>query len=91
MTELDFDELQDTIELMKSNQYDDQMKAEYRQTYIRYRSLEKQVAPLKNADSEDETLLKGIALLEYQLEHMAEYLKTLKVRAMLAGIELNET
>lgn len=80
-------ELKDTIELMTSKDYKDRFRAEYYQTLIRYQKLESITIKY-----EAKTLLFdpkcGIDLLKEQLRHMGNYLRSLKIRAEIEGIEI---
>lgn len=80
-------ELEDTIEMMNSDDYKERFRAEYWQTKIRYNKLHniliKHTAgtlPFEPACS--------IEVLEVQTYYMGNYLKTLEVRAEIEGIDL---
>ena len=72
-------------------EYANQIKAEYQQTAVRYKSLKTHIDSIKNVETGlDATLRDGLGLLEYQLKNMLGYLRALEVRALLMGIELSD-
>ena len=77
----------DTIELMKSSDYQDRFKAEYMQTYIRYKKLQETIIKLKSGTSEFRPKC-PISVLEQQKQHMVDYLKCLELRAEIEGVRL---
>lgn len=80
-------ELKDTIELMTSDDYKDQFKAEYLQTKIRYDKLHKMLVKYE-AGKLDFKPACPISMLMTQKQYMGNYLKQLEVRAEVEGIEL---
>lgn len=80
-------ELQDTIELMNSAEYKDRFKAEYWQAKIRYDKLDDMTVKY-----EARTLTfiprSSLDLLKEQKKHLGNYIRTLKIRAEIEGIEL---
>lgn len=81
-------ELEDTVDLMNSEDYKDRFKAEYFQTKIRYDKLDKMLIKHK-AGVLDFTPNCLIEILENQLYYMKQYLDTLRTRAEIEAIELN--
>lgn len=80
-------ELKDTIDLMTSDDYKDQFKAEYYQTKIRYDKLHKML--VKNeAGVLDFTPTVPISKLMEQKRYMGEYLRMLEIRAAIEDIDL---
>ncbi len=79
--------LEETAEMMLSEDYKDRFKAEYYQTAIRAVRLGKIISDyyLKRLDF---TLSCDISLLEIQLNCMFKYLDILKERARVESIEL---
>ena len=82
-------ELKDTVSLMTSEDYKDRFKAEYFQTKIRYEKLNNMLIKYE-AGTLDFMPTCPIEKLEDQLYYMNEYLRTLKVRAEIENIELEE-
>lgn len=80
-------ELQETIELMNSEDYKARFIAEYWQTKIRYDKL-CSILIKERAGKLDFTPACGFEILEDQKYYMNEYLNTLKVRAEIEGIDL---
>ena len=80
-------ELKDTIALMTSPDYKERFRAEYWQTKIRYEKLRK-ILTDKKAGTLPFTLSCPVTLLEMQLETMRLYLNTLKMRALVEGVDL---
>lgn len=82
-------ELKDTIEMMNSEDYKERFKAEYYQTKIRYDKLNNMLIKYE-AGTLDFKPTCPIEKLEDQRYYMNEYLRTLKVRAEIEGINLSE-
>ena len=82
-------ELKDTVDLMTSEDYKDRFKAEYLQTKIRYEKSNNMLIKYE-AETLDFMPICPIEKLEDQLYYMNEYLRTLKVRAEIENIELEE-
>ena len=79
--------LNDTIELMTSEDFKDRFKAEYYQTKIRYEKLHKMVVKMEAGTLDFEPAC-PIDLFRNQLAAMGNYLYILEVRAEIEGIEL---
>lgn len=80
-------ELQETIEMMQSDDYKERFKAEYYQTKIRYEKLHKMLVKHK-AGKLDFTPTCPISMLEEQKMYMGRYLNVLEIRAEVEEIEL---
>ena len=81
-------ELVDTIELMKSENYQERFKAEYLQTKIRYEKLHAML--VKNeAGTLSFKPACSVSMLAQQKRYMGEYLRCLEVKAEIEGIDLN--
>ena len=80
-------ELKDTIEMMNSNDYKERFKAEYQQTKIRYDKLDAMTVKYE-AGTLSFTPTCSIELLKDQKKHMGNYIRCLKIRAEIEGIEL---
>lgn len=81
--------LEDTIEMMKSSDYNERFKAEYWQLKIRYDRLFHMVeALINNRLPFQPTCSKEI--LEKQLEAMYSYLTILAERAKIENVDLSE-
>lgn len=80
-------ELEDTVELMNSEDYKDRFKAEYLQTKIRVEKLHAMLVK-KEAGVLDFTPTCPDINLKQQERVMNDYLKTLEVRAAIEGIDL---
>ena len=80
-------ELKDTIEMMNSNDYKERFKAEYQQTRIRYDKLDAMTVKYE-AGTLSFTPTCSLELLKDQKKHMGNYIRCLKIRAEIEGIEL---
>lgn len=80
-------DLNKTIELMKSKDYKDRFKAEYYQTKIRYTKLHDMLVKYE-ACKLDFTPTCSIDLLKEQAKYMGQYLYCLEIRAVIEGITL---
>ena len=80
-------DLNDTIELMQSDDYKERFKAEYYQTKIRYNKLHKLLVQL-DAGTAPFTPTCSKELLKKQAADMSIYLYDLEVRASIENIEL---
>jgi hypothetical protein len=80
-------ELKDTVDMMLSSDYKEQMKAEYWQVDIRINSLSRLLENWDNLDFEPTCPKK---LLELQLDAMCQYASTLATRAALESVDLLE-
>ena len=81
-------ESKDTVEMMNSEDYKERFKAEYFQTKIRYEKLSNMLIKYE-AGTLNFALSCSKEVLEDQLYHMNEYLRTLKIRAEIEKIDLN--
>lgn len=81
-------ELKDTIELMNSSDYKERFKAEYLQAKIRYDKLDKMLIKYE-AGTLEFTPSCDISILDDQLYYMQNYLKMLRIRAEIEGIDLD--
>ena len=86
-------ELNDTIEMMASEDYKESFKAEYYQTKIRYEKLKAmnvkiEAANLMREKTEELANNCPIHLLMDQQRAMGEYIHILEVRAAIEGVEL---
>lgn len=79
--------LPDTIELMKSGDYKERFVAEYYQLKIRFDSLNTMLIKMK-AGTLDFKPTSTEGTLEDQLYYMNEYMKILRIRAEVEGIDL---
>ena len=80
-------ELIDTIEMMNSPDYKERFKAEYHQLKIRYDKLDAMTVKYE-AGTLNFTPSCSLELLKQQKMHMGFYLRCLKIRAEIEGIEL---
>lgn len=80
-------ELNDTVELMLSEDYKDRFKAEYYQTKTRYEKLHQMIVKMEAGTLEFEPTC-SIDLFKSQASYMGQYLYTLEVRAQIEGVEL---
>ena len=79
--------LEDTIELMKSDDYKERFIAEYMQTKIRYNNLHRIIVKY-DAGTLDFELNTPISILKNQKFVMGQYLNQLEIRAEIEGINL---
>ena len=82
-------ELKDTVDLMVSEDYKERFKAEYLQAKIRYEKLNNMLIKYE-AGTLDFTPSCSKEVLEDQLYYMNEYLRTLRIRAEIENINLEE-
>lgn len=80
-------ELKDTVEMMNSPDYKERFKAEYQQLKIRYDKLDAMTVKYE-AGTLNFTPSCSLQLLKEQKMHMGCYLRCLKIRAEIEGIEL---
>lgn len=80
-------ELKDTVEMMNSADYKERFKAEYHQLKIRYDKLDAMTVKYE-AGTLNFTPSCTLELLKEQKMHMGCYLRCLKIRAEIEGIEL---
>lgn len=81
--------LEDTIDLMKSEDYKDRFKAEYMQTKLRYNNLHKMLVKYE-AGTLEFTPNCPILVLQNQKSFMGNYLKQLEIRAEIEKIDLSQ-
>lgn len=79
--------LEDTIELMKSDDYKERFVAEYLQTKIRYNNLHRIIVKY-DAGTLNFELKAPILILKNQKSFMGQYLNQLEIRAEIEGITL---
>lgn len=82
-------ELNETIELMQSDDYKDRFRAEYYQTRIRFEKLTIMLDKYQLGTLSFEPSC-PIDLLEEQRKYMLQYLRCLVIRAEIEGIKLQE-
>lgn len=82
-------ELNETVDLMNSEDYKERFKAEYLQTKIRYDKLDTMLIK-HTAKTLDFELTCPVSILAEQKNYMGNYLRMLKIRAEIEGIDLNE-
>ena len=73
--------------MMNSNDYNERFKAEYQQTKIRYDKLDAMTVKYE-AGTLSFTPTCSLELLKDQKKHMGNYIRCLKIRAEIEGIEL---
>jgi hypothetical protein len=78
--------LEETVELMLSNDYKDRFKAEYWQTKIRWQKLDSMLFKYRNGELDFEPSC-PIYILEWQRDIMHVYMKILEQRAEIEGID----
>ena len=79
--------LNDTVEMMQSEDYKEQFKAEYYQTKIRFNKLRK-ILVQREAGTLGYELETPVEILQTQMVHMNNYMHLLEIRAELEKIEL---
>lgn len=82
-------ELKDTVEMMNSEDYKERFKAEYYQTKIRYDKLDKMTVKYE-AGTLNFTPNCSLEILKEQKKYMGNYIRMLKIRAEIEGINLSE-
>ena len=82
-------ELKDTIDMMNSLDYKERFKAEYYQLKIRYNKLKQMCEKWDNGTLNFKPTCDR-DLYNLQLDGMYLYLKVLKERAKIEGVELDE-
>lgn len=80
-------ELKDTIACMNSADYKERFKAEYQQAKIRYDKLDAMTVKYE-AGTLSFTPTCPLELLKEQKKYMGNYIRCLKIRAEIEGIEL---
>ncbi|MDU2491873.1 MAG: hypothetical protein E7D27_15050 [Clostridium celatum] len=81
-------ELNETIEMMQSSDYKERFKAEYLQVKNRYDKLDEMTVKYE-AGTLNFTPSCSLELLKEQKKHMGNYIRCLKLRAEIEGIDLN--
>ena len=81
-------ELEDTVELMNSEDYKERFKAEYLQAKIRYDKLDAMTVKYE-AGTLNFTPSCPLELLKEQKKYMGNYIRTLRIRAEIEKIDLN--
>lgn len=81
-------ELNDTVEMMNSEDYKERFKAEYVQLKIRYDKLHKMLIK-RAAKTLDFEPTCPVNILTEQKNYMANYLRVLEIRAEIEGIDLS--
>lgn len=80
-------DLKDTAELMTSDDYKERFQAEYYQVKARYEKLDAMTVKYE-AGTLQFTPKCSLDLLKTQKRHMGEYIRTLKIRAEIEGVQL---
>lgn len=80
-------ELKDTIQMMTSDDYKERFKAEYYQAKIRYDKLDMMTVKYE-AGKLQFTPDCSLELLKEQKMYMGNYIRCLKIRALIEGIDL---
>lgn len=80
-------ELKDTIEMMQSEDFKERFRAEYYQTKIRYDKLDAMTVKYE-AGTLAFTPNCSLELLKEQKAYMGNYIRCLKIRAEIEGIQL---
>lgn len=80
-------ELKDTISMMESQDYKERFKAEYMQVKIRYDKLDAMTVKYEAGTLPFKPDC-PLDLLKEQKKHMGNYIRTLKIRAEIEGIQL---
>lgn len=82
-------ELRDTAEMMISKDYKERFRAEYLQTKIRYDKLDAMTVKYE-AGTLNFTPSCSLELLKEQKSFMGQYIRCLKIRAEIEGINLSD-
>lgn len=82
-------ELKDTIDLMQSDDFKERFLAEYQQAKIRYDKLDEMTVKYE-AGTLPFTPNCSLELLKEQKSYMGNYIRCLKIRAEIEGINLKE-
>ena len=82
-------ELKDTIQMMCSKDYKERFRAEYLQAKIRYDKLDEMTVKYE-AGTLNFTPSCSLELLKEQKKCMGNYIRCLKIRAEIEGIDLSE-
>lgn len=81
-------QLQDTIQMMNSDDYKERFKAEYFQAKIRYDKLDAMTVRYEAGTLSFEPKC-SLELLKEQKSYMGNYIRTLKIRAEIEEIDLS--
>lgn len=79
--------LKETVPMMESADYKERFKAEYNQVKIRYDKLDEMTVKYE-AGTLNFTPLCSLELLKEQKKYMGCYIRCLKIRAEIEGIDL---
>lgn len=79
--------LEETVDLMLSDDYKERFEAEYFQTKIRHDKLHRMIVKMEAGTLEFEPKC-DITTLKHQALNMGEYLHMLEIRAEIEGINL---
>lgn len=82
-------ELKDTIQMMDNADYKERFRAEYFQAKIRYDKLD-QMTVKYEAGTLTFTPSCSLELLKEQKKHMGNYIRTLKIRAEIEDVNLEQ-
>ena len=82
-------ELKGTVLMMNSTDYKERFRAEYFQAKIRYDKLD-QMTVKYEAGTLTFTPSCSLELLKEQKKHMGNYIRTLKIRAEVEGVNLEQ-
>lgn len=80
-------QLQDTVEMMNSEDYKDRFKAEYYQVFIRFVKLHSMVEKWDKDELDFEPTCPR-STYDMQLKAMKEYIAVLEARAVMENIDL---
>lgn len=80
-------ELKDTIDLMQSDDFKERFLAEYQQVKIRYDKLDDMIVKYEAGTLQFAPNC-SLELLKEQKKHMGCYIRCLKIRAEIEGIDL---
>lgn len=83
-------ELHETVAMMQSEDFKERFKAEYWQAKIRYDKLDAMTVKYE-AGTLPFTPNCTLELLKEQKKHMGNYIRCLKIRAEIEGIDLNKS
>ena len=82
-------ELKETVKMMNSADYKERFRAEYFQAKIRYDKLD-QMTVKYEAGTLTFTPSCSLELLKEQKKHMGNYIRTLKIRAEIEDVNLEQ-
>lgn len=81
--------LNETVEMMNSEDYKERFKAEYAQLVIRYRGLSAMLEKWDNGTLNFEPTCPRCTY-DMQIKAMSDYIAVLEARAVMEGIDLSE-